>query len=98
MGWAAGGETPRGGVLRLAERALFLRPAVARVAEDALARFALSLALVDGLVERHTRRSSPLVPMIAVPRTMRLSRGLMLFETQMRASLRATVLGEARVL
>ena len=58
VGWAAGGETPRGGVLRLAERALFLRPAVARVAEDALARFALSLALVDGLVELHTCRSS----------------------------------------
>ena len=62
MGWAAGRETPRGGVLRLAERALFLRPAVARVAEDALARFALSLALVDGLVERQTCRSSGRVP------------------------------------
>ena len=62
MGWAAGGGgTARrrfigGGLLRLAERALFLRPAVARVAEDTLARFALPLALVDGLVELHTCR------------------------------------------
>ena len=59
VGWAAGGETPRGRVLRLAERALFLRPAVARVAEDTLARFAFSLALVDGLVERDTRGRRP---------------------------------------
>ena len=51
-----------GGLLRLAERALFLRPAVAHVAEDALARFALSLALVDGRVERNTCRRRCRVP------------------------------------
>ena len=50
-------ETPRvaGALLGLTERTRAVPVApVARVAEDTLARFALSLALADGLVERDT--------------------------------------------